>query len=245
MAMGRKVVVFHDYKQGGGFNPFDMSERAMGKSFRKRRYRSHQLGHQRVQDFKFKDPIGSDLFKASSAHCQLSEAVPGVLLGQWPGAGQDAARKRGQVPGRRQRAATDPGAVAGRERGHQPARHHRQASARAVQFGQPTQPTMAMQQEGRIYRMGQVTDAIIRYLNTGTNWERWASRRPLYSGPVRQKTSAAESWRAPQAMPSSAGSRKAGTTGLGSMEDEGKGGKARDAAANNVPSEYDRAKAFY
>ena len=36
MAMGRKVVVFHDYNQGGGFNPFDMNERARGEpSFRK------------------------------------------------------------------------------------------------------------------------------------------------------------------------------------------------------------------
>ena len=35
MAMGRKVVVFHDYNQGGGFNPFDMNERKREQSFRK------------------------------------------------------------------------------------------------------------------------------------------------------------------------------------------------------------------
>ena len=31
-------VVFHDYNQGGGFNPFDMNERERSRVFGKRRY---------------------------------------------------------------------------------------------------------------------------------------------------------------------------------------------------------------
>ena len=64
-------------------------------------------------------------------------------------------------------------------------------------LGQPTQPTMAMQQEGRIYRMGQVTDAIIRYPNTGTNWERWACDDHCTAGQCGRKPGSGELARAP------------------------------------------------
>ena len=92
--------------------------------------------------------------------------------------------------------------------------------------------------------MGQVTDAIIRYLNTGTNWERWA-----FATTIAQRASAAEnlgSGELARALKDAfiSGFEESGNYRAG-MEDEGKGGKARDAAANNVLSEYDRAKAFY
>ena len=80
MAMGRKVVVFHDYNQGGGFNPFDMNERAMGEEFSESG--DTDLINSVIREFKteFKDLIGSDLFKASSPIANFQKQFPGVLL---------------------------------------------------------------------------------------------------------------------------------------------------------------------
>ena len=233
MAMGRKVVVFHDYNQGGGFNPFDMNERAMGKSFRKA---AIPISSTRSSEFKteFKDLIGSDLFKASSPIANFQKQFPGVLLVN----GLVPAKTRRENVARFQDDASPQLILVQSQAGKEGiSLHDTTGKHQRVLFnlGQPTQPTMAMQQEGRIYRMGQVTDAIIRYLNTGTNWERWA-----FATTIAQRASAAENLGSGElaralGIPSSAGSRKAGT-GAG-MEDEGKGGKARDAAANNALSE--------
>lgn len=43
-----------------------------------------------------------------------------------------------------------------------------------INLGLPTKPVEAIQTEGRIYRVGQKTNAIFRYLNTGTSMERTA-----------------------------------------------------------------------
>ena len=113
-----------------------------------------------------------------------------------------------------------------------------------INLGQPTAPTLAIQQEGRIYRTGQASDAIMRYLNTGTNWERWT-----FASTIAGRASTAEN------------------LGMGEMaralkdsfiqsfdesdayppghEGEGKGGKERDKAANDALTEYDRAKTYY
>ena len=79
MAMGRKVVVFHDYNQGGGFNPFDMNERK-GAEFSESG--DTDLINSVIREFKteFKDLIGSDLFKASSPIANFQKQFPGVLL---------------------------------------------------------------------------------------------------------------------------------------------------------------------
>ena len=43
-----------------------------------------------------------------------------------------------------------------------------------INLGLPTKPVEAIQTEGRIYRVGQKSNAIFRYLNTGTSMERTA-----------------------------------------------------------------------
>ena len=244
MAMGRKVVVFHDYNQGGGFNPFDMNERKMGAEFSESG--DTDLINSVIREFKteFKDLIGSDLFKASSPIANFQKQFPGVLLVN----GMVPAKTRRENVARFQDDASGPQLIlvqsqAGKEgiSLHDTTGKHQRV---LFNLGQPTQPTMAMQQEGRIYRMGQVTDAIIRYLNTGTNWERWA-----FATTIAQRASAAEnlgSGELARALKDAfiSGFEESGNYRAG-MEDEGKGGKARDAAANNVLSEYDRAKAFY
>ena len=43
-----------------------------------------------------------------------------------------------------------------------------------INIGMPTKPAKLRQTEGRIYRVGQASNAIQRYLTTGTGWERSA-----------------------------------------------------------------------
>jgi len=244
MALGRKVVVFHDYKKGGGFNPFNISARSMGQDWTTSG--DTQAINEIIEEFKseFKDLINAPDFKSSSPIDTFKQAFPGVLL------------FNGDVPTKVRRAnvakfqddASGPQVIlvqsaAGKEgiSLHDTTGKH----ARVLfNLGQPTQPTTSIQQEGRIYRTGQVTDAMFRYLNTGTNWERWA-----FATTIAQRASAAENLalgEQARALKDAfiSGFEESDSYRAG-MENEGKGGKERDKAANEALTEYDRAKAFY
>jgi len=232
MALGRKVVVFHDYKKGGGFNPFIFS----GEMF----------DHNAVDAFnqEFRDIINSSLFRQSSPIDMFKQEFPDVLL------------FNGDVPANQRRAnvakfqddASGPQIIlvqsaAGKEgiSLHDTTGKHQRV---LFNLGQPTQPTTAIQQEGRIYRTGQVTDAIFRYLNTGTNWEKLA-----FATTIAQRASAAENLgmgEMARALKDAfiAGFEESDNYRAG-MEGEGKGGKERDRAANDALTEYDRARSFY
>ena len=56
-----------------------------------------------------------------------------------------------------------------------------------IDLGLPTRPTDAIQCEGRIYRVGVKTNAIFRYLNTGTNTEAY-----IFSSVISERSSTAE-----------------------------------------------------
>lgn len=244
MAIGRKVVVFHDYKKGGGFNPFDLQE--FSPSDLPDTQAKIEDINQVIQEFRaeFKDLINSPEFKSTSPIDAFKKEFPSVLL------------FNGDVPAkkRRENVATfnddnnGPQVIlvqsaAGKEgiSLHDTTGKHQRV---LFNLGQPTQPTTSIQQEGRIYRTGQVTDAIFRYLNTGTNWERWAFARD-----VANRASAAENL----ALGEQARALKDAFISAfeesddyrAGMELEGKGGKERDKAANEALTEYDRAKAFY
>lgn len=244
MALGRKVVVFHDYKKGGGFNPFNIKPRAIGQDATQSG--DTQLMNTIIAEFReeFSDLINSPELDASSPIDAFTEAFPNVLL------------FNGDVPTKTRRAnvakfqddASGPQVIlvqsaAGKEgiSLHDTTGKHQRV---LFNLGQPTQPTTSIQQEGRIYRTGQVTDAIFRYLNTGTSWEKWA-----FATTIAQRASAAENL----ALGEQARALKdAFISGFeesdnyrAGMEGEGKGGKERDKAANEALTEYDRAKAFY
>ena len=113
-----------------------------------------------------------------------------------------------------------------------------------INLGLPTKPVTAIQQEGRIFRAGQKSNALFRYLNTGTNWERAA-----FAQTIAQRASAAENL----AMGEEARGLKeafiqafedSGPADVGG-EGEGTGGKARDRALQIAVSEFDRAKSLY
>lgn len=113
-----------------------------------------------------------------------------------------------------------------------------------IHLGMPVKPTAAIQQEGRIYRTGQASDAIFRYLTIGSNWERTA-----FASTISQRASTAENL----AMGEQARGLKesfieayeeADTWPVG-MAEEGKGGKERDRALANILTPWDMAKSYY
>jgi len=245
LALGRKVVVYHDYKKGGGFNPFvqrrlnEVGDDADAAAARKAYNAALDAFNQQ-----FADLIGSDIAKMPNPIEAFQRAFPDVLL------------FNGNVPKQQRRAsvakfqddASGPQVIlvqsaAGKEG---ISLHDTTGKYQRVLFnlGQPTQPTTAIQQEGRIYRTGQQSDAIIRYLNTGTNWEKWA-----FASTIAQRASAAENLGAGEQARALKdafiqGFEESNAYRAG-MEGEGKGGKERDRLANEAISEYDRAKAYY
>lgn len=118
-----------------------------------------------------------------------------------------------------------------------------------INIAMPERPSYAMQIEGRIYRVGNASNAIFRYLSTGTDIEknmfastiggRAASVENLAVGNAARGLR--ESFRDlyQETMDSSWRRRLPGAEG------EGTGGKEMDYAVTADLSEYDRAKSFY
>lgn len=118
-----------------------------------------------------------------------------------------------------------------------------------INIAMPERPSYAMQIEGRIYRVGNASNAVFRYLSTGTNIEknmfastiggRAASVENLAVGNAARGLR--ESFRDlyQETMDGSWERRLPGAEG------EGTGGKEMDYAATSALSDYDRAKSFY
>lgn len=118
-----------------------------------------------------------------------------------------------------------------------------------INIAMPERPSYAMQIEGRIYRVGNASNAIFRYLSTGTDIEknmfastiggRAASVENLAVGNAARGLR--ESFRDlyQETMDGSWRRRLPGAEG------EGTGGKEMDYAVTADLSEYDRAKSFY
>ncbi len=118
-----------------------------------------------------------------------------------------------------------------------------------INIAMPERPSYAMQIEGRIYRVGNATNAIFRYLSTGTNIE-----KDMFADTIGGRAESVENLAMGNAarglhdsfrelyMETMDGSW---TRRLPGAEGEGTGGKEMDHAATNAVSEYDRAKSFY
>jgi hypothetical protein len=234
LAIGRKVLVFHDYKKGGVRNPFIFSMTI-----------DKELNDQ-ISDFntKFSDIINEfdslpspiDLFRhafrddvmiyngsiPSKERIKLVQSFNDDNSGKNLILVQSASAKEGVSF-------------------HDTTGKHPRV---LFNLGLPTQPTTAIQQEGRIYRVGQESDAMFRYLNTGTSWERWA-----FATTIAQRASTAENLAAGEgarALKQSFidGFQDSDTYPAG-FEGEGKGGKEIDKAAASAITEFDRAKTYY
>ena len=254
MAIGRKVVVFHDFKKGGSRNPFafaqidaplrrpdHMDEEGFDK------YKAVlEARNAAAAEFRNAFPnLAGDRLLAElvSPITRFKREFPGVLLINGDEKKPDllARYKRFNDDDVGPQVALVQSAKNKGWSGHDTTGKHQRV---LFNLGLPTQPTMSIQQEGRIYRTGQVSNAIFRYLNTGTNWERWA-----FAQTIAERASAAENLATGELARALKDAFIAGFEESGDFpaghEGEGTGGKERDRLANEAVTEYDRAKAFY
>lgn len=245
MAMGRKVVVFHDYKKGGGFNPFDVQPSRLKDG-------TDEDTAQRIAQFnaaidafrrKFPDLVGHPFQSMRSPIEVFKREFDDVLLINGDEKASDLLKRYEtfQDDGSGPKVMLVQSAKNKGWSGHDTTGKNQRV---LINLGQPTAPTLAIQQEGRIYRTGQVSNAIMRYLNTGTNWEKWA-----FASTIAGRASTAENLgmgELSRALKDSfiAAFEESDTFPPG-HEGEGIGGKERDKANNAVITEWDRAKTFY
>jgi hypothetical protein len=252
MAMGRKVVIYHDYKKGGEGNPFEVELRHEAKgAIVGVSAELAESNRQGVRNFnaaaaQFQAKFGgliNDLNGLRSPIHVFTQDLPGTLLVNGDQKKPDLLKNYRTF----QDDASGPQVMLVQSAknagwsGHDTTGKHQRV---LINLGQPTAPTLAIQQEGRIYRQGQASNAIIRYLNTGTNWERWT-----FATTIATRASTAENLGMGEL------SRALKDSFIDAFEEsdsyppghegEGLGGKERDKAANNAISEYDRAKTQY
>jgi hypothetical protein len=112
-----------------------------------------------------------------------------------------------------------------------------------INLGMPTRPVTTLQQEGRIRRVGSVSDAIFRYYTIDTAWERgaFAQRIAERSGTVENLALGNEARSIRESFIDAYTEADQYPVG---MEGEGKGGKERDRSVA-LTSPFDQAKTHY
>lgn len=250
MALGRKVVVFHDFNKGGGFDPFgDTLAHLPGPT-----PGYDKNGREITVDLKAlaREAVSArpDLFKLDlkglrSPINTLTEAFPEALF------------FNGTVPKKQRRENADAFnddsgenrlIVVQSDAGREGVSLHDTTSKYPrvlINLGMPGKPVAAIQIEGRTYRTGQASDAIFRYLTTGTAWEASA-----FASKIAERASTAENLAlgtdARGLKQSFIDSYNNADVAPASAED-GKGGKAydRDMAAGLQLSGFTKAKTYY
>ena len=233
LKLGRKVVVFHDYNQGGGFSPFAEALTEM-----------KDLDMRSTASELFQRPMFRINFSGlDSAINTIKKAFPNVLL-------FNGTVSKGK---RRQNAdffnADNSGknlilvqSDAGREGVslHDTTGKHQRVE---INLGMPTRPVAATQIEGRIYRTGQASDAIFRYMTTGTSWE-----ASTFASKIAERAATAENL----ALGEEARGLKQSfidayneAEPMQASREDGKGGKERDQALSQNITPFDKAKTFY
>jgi hypothetical protein len=234
LALGRKVVVFHDYNKGGGFDPFKSS-----MPDEETRTLAREAYAARPDLFKLK------LSGLNSPIDTLTAAFPDALF------------FNGTVPKKKRRENADAfnddnggkslivlQSDAGREGVslHDTTGKHMRV---LINLGMPTKPVAATQIEGRTYRTGQASDSPFRYLTTGTAWEAGA-----FASKIAERASTAENL----ALGSEArGLKQSFIDAYNNADDlavgaeDGKGGKEydRQMSSGQQLSGFEKAKTFY
>lgn len=234
LALGRKVVVFHDYNKGGGFSPFAEALTGIKPELRATAQSLFQQPRFKI-DFR-------DLYAAIDT---MVMAFPGAML--FNGTVSKAQRRRNADLFNDDNSGRNLIVVqsdAGREGVslHDTTGKHQRV---LINLGMPVKPVAATQIEGRIYRTGQASDAAFRYLTTGTAWEASA-----FASKIAERASTAENL----ALGNEARGLKQSFIDayndadvMQASKEDGKGGKAydRSLSAGRSVSPFDRAKTFY
>jgi GGDEF domain-containing protein len=233
LALKRKVIVFHDFHKGGGFHPFnfhagdDTADARLGTKFNAMR----------------PDLVNLDFDGLLTPLEQIKKNFPGVLVLN----GKVSTNQRQEAVRRfNAKGFEDPVIIVQSMAGGAGVSLHDIFGGEQrtiLDLGLPTRPVMAIQKEGRAYRVGQQSDAIFRYMNTGTNFERTA-----FANKVAERAATVEN------MALGDEARALRDAFIESFEDsgdfqpepgEGKGGKARDRVMAVPTSAFEKAKTFY
>lgn len=237
---GKKVVVFHDFKKGGAIHPFQRNNVPLDLQAKYSEFASKRpdLIHMNLSGLKspivtLQEAFGDDVL-LFNGDVSKKDREKNVQLFNDDTSGKDIILVQ-----------SDAG-QAGISLHDTTGKHQRVL----MNLGMPVKPVAAIQIEGRIYRVGQKSNAIFRYLNTGTNTERMA-----FASKIAERASTAENL----ALGNEARNLKdsfvnafedtLGTDewkkNLPGSEGEGIGGKAKDKVRREDLSEFDRSKTFY
>lgn len=249
LALGRKVVVFHDFNKGGAFHPFKIravppGQAAVRKPDGTQEFVTYSELVKRFEQAR-PDLLKLDFEQFASPLTTLAQAFPEALF--FNGLESRKDRRKAVHTFNLDGAGADVIVVqsdAGREgiSLHDTTGEHQRV---IVNLGMPARPVAATQIEGRIYRVGQRSDAIFRYFATGTNWERWA-----FAGKIAERSGTAEN------LALGLEARGLRQAFIDAFEDaqprppspeEGKGGKSYDRALakQGQLSPFEKAKTYY
>ncbi len=231
LAMGRKVVVFHDFNKGGATSPFEVQgDPDMMAAL--------DIMHRELPWLK-----DLDFGRLASPREQIMEAF-----------GDSAREFNGTVPKKQRLANKDEfnddasgvkvllvqsDAGSGGISLHDTTGGHQRV---LVNLGMPVKPTTSLQAEGRTRRVGSVSNAPYRYYTIGTTWEREAFARRIaeQSGAVENLAMGNEA----RAIQQSFIDAYMGADRNAPSSEDGTGGREMDAVSHNT-SEFDKAKTHY
>lgn len=248
---GKKVVIFHNFNKGGADNPFAISREGMDHL---ERLDSELADHILEQYHEFQaerpDLAGLDLNNLESPIETLSKAF-GDELALYNGTLSKGEREKNKNSFNNDDSKTKIILVqsAAGQAGvslHDTTGKYQRA---LINLGLPTRPSEAIQQEGRIYRVGNKSNAIFRYLNTGTYMEQMAFATKLAerAGTVENIALGEMARSLKQAYVEAFEESQEGDGWkkyLPGSKTEGTGGKANDYRQEQA-TDFDRAKAVY
>lgn len=248
---GKKVVVFHNFNKGGADNPFAISREGMDHL---ERLDSELADHILEQYHKFQaerpDLADLDLNDLESPIETLSKAFGDELV-LYNGTLSKGEREKNKNSFNNDDSKTKIILVqsAAGQAGvslHDTTGKHQRA---LINLGLPTRPSEAIQQEGRIYRVGNKSNAIFRYLNTGTYMEQtaFATKLAERAGTVENIALGEMARSLKQAYVEAFEESQEGDGWkkyLPGSKTEGTGGKANDYQQEKA-TDFDRAKAVY
>lgn len=232
--MGRKVVVFHDYNKGGGFNPFTGIVDG-GDANAIAAYADLQRA--------FPD-MGSLNFTGLLAPVDAITKAFGKRSRIYNGTVSNRDRNKAKLDFNTDGSGVDVIVVqaAAGEAGislHDTTRGHQRV---LINLGMPVRPTTALQEEGRTRRVGTVSDAPYRYYTTGTTWERTA-----FAGKIAENSGTVENLALGNEARAIREAFIDAYVNAGSFPpspEDGKGGKASDRTVAKT-SPYEQAKTHY
>lgn len=235
LALGRKVVVFHDFNVGGGFHPFKDQSKVPMSPEALAAWDTLSARHKWMDTLNFEGYLPPvDAFLGHFG--DRAKAYNGRVSKKRREANLDAFNRDGS--------GTDILVVQADAGGAGISMHDTTGNHQRVilNLGLPAKPVTVLQEEGRILRVGSRTDAAFRYYTIGTDWERHA-----FAQRVATRTSAVENL----ALGNEARDLRNAfidayleAEAFDPSPADGKGGKAKHAAQARI-TPYEQAKTHY